>query len=527
MAHDVDYIVIGSGFGGSVAALRLAEKGYSVVVLEAGWRYNAGDFANSNWNARRFLWAPRLFCYGIQRIHVLKDVMILAGAGVGGGSLVYANTLLVPPEPFFRDPQWADLNENWQRTLAPFYDTAKRMLGVTTNPKLWRADEALRKYGDEIGTSDTFKSQQVGVFFGEPGVEVEDPYFNGEGPRRVGCTHNGHCIVGCNNGGKNSLDRNYLYLAEKKGVSIIADTTVTDVIPIDGGGYRVVARRSSGFLVHPISVRTATGVVFSAGALNTNKLLMRCRDRGHLPNLSPCLGKKVRTNSEVLNGVMARKKDYDFSKGIAITSSLFVDEVTHVEPVRYPAGSDVMAFLGTCMVDGGGLLPRWLRWLMTCVLHPLQTLRRFWVFGWAKRTVICLVMQTLDNHLELSLKRRWYWPFTKLLSSDTTSGKMPTYIAAGNAAARGIAKHLDAVPHNAITEMAGIPITAHILGGCAIGADAEHGVIDVHNKVFGYDDMYVTDGAQMPANLGVNPSLTITAMAEHAMSHIPPKTASG
>ncbi|MBM4318477.1 MAG: GMC family oxidoreductase, partial [Deltaproteobacteria bacterium] len=446
MAFDFDYIVVGSGFGGSVAALRLTEKGYSVAVLEAGRRFGPGDFARTNWNLRRWLWAPALGCYGIQRLTLLDDVLILSGAGVGGGSLVYANTLLVPPRPFFEDPQWKELDEDWQKTLEPFFATAKRMLGVARNPRLGRADEALYDYARQLGREQHFQATEVGVFFGEPGVEVPDPYFGGEGPARRGCDQQGHCIVGCRNGGKNSLDRNYLYLAEKKGCRLFPDSTVVDIVPLDGGGYRVVSRRTSGLFVHPRRARTARSVVLAAGTLGTNELLLGARARGRLPRLSPRLGRLVRTNSEVLNGVVARGDDHDYSKGIAITSSLFVDEVTHVEPVRYPAGSDVMALLATLMVDGGGRLPRWLRWIGTALRHPRRFLRTLWPFGWARRAVICLVMQTLDNHIELQLRRRWWWPFRRRLTSTASGGRAPTYIPQGNEAARALALRLDGEP---------------------------------------------------------------------------------
>ncbi len=523
MSWDYDYIVIGSGFGGSVAALRLTEKGYRVVVLEAGLRYEPGTYAKTNWNLRRYLWAPAFGCYGIQRMTLLDDVMILSGAGVGGGSLVYANTLLVPPEPFFRDPQWADLDPDWQATLAPFYDRAKFMLGVCTNPKLWRGDEALRAYGEKLGRADRFSPTEVGVFFGEEGVTVPDPYFGGEGPERTGCTHCGACMVGCNDDGKNTLPRNYLYLAEAQGALIVPDRTVTSVHPLPGGGYRVEARRTTGFLNHPRYSGTAKGVVFAAGALGTNELLLRAKERGELPRLSGQVGRKVRTNSEVLNGATAYGSDYDFSQGIAITSGLFVDDETHVEPVRYPKGSDFMAFLATFMVAPPEVGRRWVAWLKTCLRHPLKLARRLWPIGWARSSVICLVMQTLDNHLRLRLKRRWWWPFRTSMGSEGGGG-MPTWIPPGDEAAKAVAEHIGGEPSNAITEVVlDTPLTAHILGGCPIGADVDSGVIDPAHRVFGYDDMFVVDGAAIPANLGVNPSLTITAMAERAMSLVPPK----
>ncbi len=524
MENEFDYIIIGSGFGGSVSALRLSEKGYRVAVLEAGMQYDQGDFATTNWNLPRWLWAPQLGCYGIQRINILKDMIVLSGSGVGGGSLVYANTLLQPPPAFYQDPQWADLDEDWESTLKPFYDTAKRMLGVTTNPKTWQSDDALKDYAKELGREAHFKVAEVGVFFGEPGKEVKDPFFNGEGPPRTGCTHFGHCMVGCNGGGKNSLDRNYLYLAKKKGARIYPGITARSVIPTDNDNYKIEARQTKGMLFHSKHEYTAKGVIFAAGTLGTNKLLANCAQQAYLPRLSATLGKKVRTNSEVLTGVGGTGKN-DFSKGIAITSGLFVDDETHVEIVRYPENSDVMAINSALMIDGDKIIPRWIRYIVTCILHPIKWLRTLWPFGWAKRAVILLVMQTLDNHIELSLASRFWWPFSKALKSRRTGGKIPTYIPQANETARAMAKLLGGEPYNAISEVfLNKPLTAHILGGCVMGKDSDHGVIDKYNRIFGYQNLYVVDGSMIPANLGVNPSLTITAMAEHAMSHIPPKT---
>jgi cholesterol oxidase len=521
--RDYDFVVVGSGFGGSVSALRLAEKGYRVAVLEAGWRFLPGKFPKTDWNIFRYFFWPTLGCHGVQRINFLKHGgMILTGAGVGGGSLVYANTLLVPPEKFFRAPAWTELDADWSKTLAPFLAVAKKMLGVATNPKLWRADEALRDYAKELGREASFGPTEVGVFFGEPGVQVPDPYFNGEGPPRIGCAHTGHCMLGCNSGGKNSLDRNYLYLAEKKGAAVFPNTTVTDIIPKAGGGYSVVSRCTAGLIGHPKSTWTARAVIVAAGALATNRLLLRCRDRGHLANLSPRLGTMVRTNSEVVNAAMAVKTDYDFSRGVAITSGAFVDDVTHVESVRYPKGSGLMLGFGTLMASGGPW--RRLRWLVACLTHPVNFLRTLWPFKRGERTIVCLVMQTLDNHLELHWKRRWWWPFAKGLTSKQAGSQPPTFITAGDETAKAVARRVGGIPLNTLTEVLfNMPTTGHFLGGCIMGKDAEHGVVDKYHRVYGYDDLYIVDGSTIPANLGVNPSLTITAMAEHAMSQIPEK----
>ena len=524
MGFDHDFVIIGSGFGGSVSALRLAEKGYDVVVLEAGLRYGRGDFARSTWDLRRWLWLPRAGCYGIQRMTLLDDVFVLSGAGVGGGSLVYGNTLMEPPDAFYSDPQWSALDPDWKARLAPFYQTARRMLGVVPNPTRWEADEALRDFAVSIGREEHFAPTPVGVFFGEPGREAPDPFFGGEGPPRVGCARSGHCFVGCNGGGKNSLDRNYLHLAEGAGARIVPNATVTSVAPLAGGGYRVAARRTTGLVRHPRREWSTRAVVLAAGALGTNRLLLRCRDRGLLPGLSQSLGTKVRTNSEALTGVRTRAAKRPLSPAVAITSSLRLDDDTHVEPVRYPPGSDVAGLLDAMMVDGGGRAPRWVRFVATAVHHPVRFLRTLWPFGWAARTVILLVMQNVDNHMELRLGRRWWWPFERVLRSRERGGGIPTYLPQANDTARALARRLGGEPVSSVTEvLLDVPATAHLLGGCPIGEGPASGVVDEWGRVFGYDGLYVADGAMVPANPGVNPSLTITALAEHAMSRVPTK----
>jgi cholesterol oxidase len=523
MDRTYDFIIIGSGFGGSVAALRLAEKGHSVCVIESGRRWRAEDFPKTNWRFWKFLWAPALRCRGIQRIQLLNDVLVLGGSGVGGGSLVYANTLLAPPDVFFDDPQWKGLVPDWKAELAPHYETARRMLGVVTNPRFWPTDHMLRDYATEIGRAAHFRAAEVGVYFGQPGVTVPDPYFGGKGPARTGCTMSGHCMVGCRDGGKNSLDRNYLYLAEKLGAEIVPEQKVVDVRPDGDGGYLVTARRTTGLPGRRRSVRRARGVVFAAGVLGTLELLMRCRDRGSLPALSDRLGHVVRTNSEVLAGVTSRKNQ-QHSLGVSITSSVFVDDTTQIQLVRYPKGSDVMSMFAGLMTDGGGTVPRALRSLGVIARHPLQFLRVRIPFNWGRNSVILLVMQTLDNYLTVTRRRRWWAFFRRGLASKNGGRRIPTYIPEANRALRGMAARMDAIPQNALTEVfLNIPMTAHILGGCIIGPDRERGVIDTRHRVFGYENMYVTDGSAVPANMGVNPSLTITAMAERAMSFIPPK----
>lgn len=517
---DFDFAIVGSGFGGSVSALRLSEKGYSVAVLEMGRRWGKDDFPRTTWNVRKYLWRPWLGMYGILQMTLVKDAFFLHGAGVGGGSLVYANTLLVPPDEAFRDPRWVGLD--WKAALAPHYATAKRMLGATESAVVVETDRMLKEVAEEMGRGHTWHKATVGVYFGEPGKTVPDPFFGGEGPERTGCTLCGGCMVGCRVGAKNTLDQNYLYLAEKKGAVVQPESRVLDVRPLEGGGYELTIERSTG-LLHPRRKLRVRGVVVSAGSYGTVDLLMRCKERGSLPRLSDQLGHYLRTNSEALLGVRSRKPDVDYSRGIAITSGVFVDDKTHIEVVRYPAGSDALAPLATVLTEGGGRMPRWLRWIGTALRHPLQFLRTVVPFGWAKKTAILLVMQPVDNHLRYRLRRRWYWPFSKKLDSAPGAGEpAPTYIPVANLVAKKLAARMDGVPQSGLLEvLLDKASTAHILGGCPIGLAPEDGVVDPQSRAFGYEDLYVIDGSVIPANLGVNPSLTITAMAEHAMTHVP------
>jgi cholesterol oxidase len=450
--------------------------------------------------------------------------MILHGAGVGGGSLVYANTLLVPPDAFFKDPKWADLAD-WKTVLAPHYETAKKMLGVVPTAHLGITEELLRLTAEEMGRGQTFHRANVGVYFGEPGVTVKDPFFGGEGPDRTGCTLCGGCMVGCRFGAKNTLDRNYLYLAEKRGAVVVPETRVTDLRPRAGGGWEVVTECSTSLLRKGRRVLTAKNVVVSAGVLGTVGLLSKCRERGSLPALPKTLGHYVRTNSEALLGVKSKKRDTDFSEGIAIEAGFHPDEHTHIEAVRYPKGADFMSLLGTILVGGGPPWPRPLRFLAAVLLNLFTAIRLLWPFGWAKRTTILLVMQPLDNSLELRMRRRWWWPFRRTLDSDRGDRPpAPSYIPIANETAKRMAKRIDGIPQSVLPEvLLDLSSTAHILGGCAIGHGPEDGVVDARGRVFGYESLYVIDGSMIPANLGVNPSLTITALAENAMSHIPPK----
>jgi len=519
-----DFVVIGSGFGGSVSALRLAEKGYSVAVLEAGRRYAADDFPTTNWNFFRYFWAPALRCFGILRLTHLSDVLILSGAGVGGGSLGYANTLLTPPQPFFNDPQWAGMDD-WEARLAPHFATAKRMLGAARNERMTPADIVLKEVAEAAGCGHTFRMQDVGVFFGEPEVTVPDPYFDGRGPERTGCRHCGGCMVGCRHDAKNTLDKNYLHLAEGLGAEVFPETTASLVRPTEHG-YAVDTWRTTSWLRRGRQTFEARQVVFSAGVLGTLPLLMRCLEEGTLPRLSPMLGARVRTNSETLTGATARRGDVDWSEGVAITSSIFPDEVTHVEPVRYPAGSDAMNMLTTLLTDPAPPLRRVGKWLKKILRHPVDFLRVLWPFGWAKRTVILLVMQTLDNSIRVFRRPRWWWPFAEKLVSEPEQERerIPVTIPQAQPVTRLLAEKMDGVAQSAVNEvLMNTGITAHILGGCVIGPDPDRGVVDDGGRVYGHQGLYVADGSIVPANLGVNPSLTITALAEHVMSRVPEK----
>lgn len=514
---DFDVLVVGSGFGGSVTALRATEKGYRVGVLEAGRRYDTKTLPRSSWQLRRFLWAPALGLRGIQRITPLKDIAVLSGAGVGGGSLVYANTLYEPLAPFYTDPQWGHITD-WRDELAPFYDQARRMLGVNEVPADTPADAYIHRLAEELGVADTYHRTPVGVWFGEPGKRVPDPYFGGEGPDKVGCTHCGACMVGCKVGAKNTLDRNYLYLAERNGAVVYPDTQVTDLEPLAGGGWRVSTDRPGAVVRHRRRTFTAERVVLSAGVLGTVKLLLRLRDQGRLPALSDRLGDVVRTNSEAIVGASARTPMPELTEGVAITSSIHPDETTHIEPVRYPPRSNAMGLLTTVLVDGGGRVPRQVRFLGRVVRHPVAFARSLSVKNWSERSIILLVMQSRNNSISLRRHSR----FDMLVSRPGHGEPNPTYLPVANDAARRTARMLDGDPWGAWNEtLLDAPTTAHILGGCVIGDSPTTGVIDPYQRVYGYEGLSVADGSAVSANLGVNPSLSITAMTERAMSMWP------
>ncbi|PWH12339.1 MAG: GMC family oxidoreductase [Anaerolineae bacterium] len=528
-----DYIIIGSGFGGSVSAMRLAEKGYSVLVLEKGKRFRDEDFATTNWQFWKYLWLPALRAHGILQISILNGVMVLHGAGVGGGSLGYANVLEVPSEETFATPAW-NTPIPWGKVLRPYYETARQMLGVARNPQLWKADELLRQIAAERGMEHTFRATEVGAYFGEPGQTVPDPYFGGEGPARAGCRHCGGCMVGCRYNAKNTLPKNYLYFAEKWGAKVLAEVEVTDVRPLtvdggqprlhtDGARYEVIFQPSTSPIKRKQRAR-ARHVIFSAGVMGTMNLLLRLRDvKKSLPHLSPRLGDQVRTNSEALLGSLARGSDVNYSEGISITSIFNADAETRIEPVRYPDGSSLMRFLGAPLISDATSVPariwRTLTWVFR---HPIDFLRVMVLPGWAHNATIILVMQHVDNALKFRLGRSWLTGFRRgLVALHDEARQVSARVDVGHDVVREFSRRINGVPLGSVTEnVFNLPTTAHILGGAPIGRNADEGVVDENFQVHNYPGLYIIDGSIMPANPGVNPSLTITALAEYAMSKI-------
>ncbi|MEJ2539276.1 MAG: GMC family oxidoreductase, partial [Gemmatimonadota bacterium] len=518
---DADFVVVGSGFGGAVSALRLAEKGYSVIVLEQGRRWAPEDLPETNWSLRRYLWAPRLGMTGIQVLTLFRHALVLHGRGVGGGSLVYANALVQPADEVFRRPGWG--GGDWMSRLKPHFHEARRMLGATPCPGVGRTDHLLREIGVEMAGEDRFRVHDVGVFFGTPGETAPDPYFGGEGPRRTGCTRCGACMVGCRVGAKNTLDRNYLWLAERRGVRIVPETEARLLRPLSGGGFAVETRRSVG-LRRPRRAFRARQVVVSAGVVGTVRLLLRSRDAGALPALSGQVGRKVRTNSESILAADAPPGGASWSDHVAITSGVQIDGDTHLEMVRLNEGSDALNWLTVPLTDGGGRIPRPLRLLAAIVRHPVRTLKGLWPLGRARRTGIVLAMQTTEGELEMVRSRRWWAPWRRRLRTRVAEGQPPpvAWIPAANEVSRRLAERMGGEAWSTWPEvLLGAPVTAHALGGCAMGDTPADGAVDREGRLFGYPGIRVVDGSVVPVNLGVNPSLTITALAEYLMARIP------
>jgi cholesterol oxidase len=524
---DYDVAIVGSGFGGSIAALRLTEKGYRVLVIEAGSRYRDEDFAKNSFDLKRFLYFPRLGLRGIQRIDFLRNVMVMSGAGVGGGSLVYANTLYRPPATFYTTGSWAKVAD-WQKLLDPYFNQAERMLGVEINPFESNSDRAIKKVADRMGFGKSYRMTPLGIFFGAKkklaeGTEVEDPYFGGKGPSRTSCINCGECMTGCRHGAKNTLVKNYLYLAEAAGTQVIADTTVTDIQEVNDGSYLISTRASWATGVLKPKHITADQVIVAAGALGTAKLLQKVRANGRLAGMSDQLGALSRTNSESLLGVVSRRDDVDYSEGSAITSSVFPDEHTHIEPVRYGHGSGFMAIMESVLASGKrGEAPTPLR-LLGATLRNLHRMPKFYnLRKWPQRTLILLVMQARDNSLTTFAKKTLFGR-TKLSSKQGYGEENPAWVKAGHDFARELARDVDGTPGAVTTEPFGIPMTAHFLGGCVIGANANEGVVDGYLRAFGQPGLHIFDGSTLSANPGVNPSLSIAAQAEWAAAHWPNK----
>ena len=519
MARTYDVVIIGSGFGGSVSALRLREKGYSVAVLEAGRRFEDKDFPKTSWRLRKFLFAPGLGCYGIQRIHVLPDVLILAGAGVGGGSLIYANTLYQPGDEYFNDAQWASITD-WKAELEPWFDQARRMLGVVENPYFSPSDQAMKDVAEEMGVGHTFQMAPVGIYFGEgKGVAAADPFFGGVGPARSGCQQCGACMTGCKFNAKNTLPKNYLGLAESAGATVFPMTTVKSFSQNSDGTWDIRAVKTDDPFGTIIKFK-ADQVIVAAGTYNTQKLLHSMK-RKSLPKLSDQLGQLSRTNSEALTGAMMPNIDIDFSQGSAITSSFFPDEHTHIEPVRYGKGSNFMGLMQTIMTDGYDSKGRRKHWFKQFLANPSLLGKILNVRRWSQRTVIALTMQNVDSSVTVSQKRGLFgWHLT---SKNDPLKPNATYIPAANEVVKRIAAKHGGIAGGHIGDLIDAPFTAHFVGGCVIGNSVATGVIDPYHRVYNYPTLHIVDGSTITANLGVNPSLTITAQAERALSMWPNK----
>ena len=535
-AYDFDFIVIGSGFGGSVCAHRLTEKGYRVGVMEMGRRWTPENLPKTNWMLWRWFWRPSLGLRGFFNISWFRHVAILHGCAVGGGSITYAATLLRPGGLVWDSGSWARVAD-WKTEMPRHFETAERMLGVAGNRVFGPADDFLKRGAEAAGKADTFYRTRVALFEGSEGeaggVTHPDPYFGGDGPDRTTCIGCGGCMMGCRYNAKNTLDKNYLYLAEKHGAQVFAETRVTDVIPLDqqadgANGYEVRTVNSLAFFRRQPRRFTARAVIFAASALGTMDLLFHLKNRGELPLISDRLGERVRTNAESLIGVRVPHSKDDLSKGVAIGSGFYLDEYTHIEATRYPAGSDAIGPLATPLAGGRPGWHRILTWMgvliRSLVQHPWRTIRCLHPFGFARETLILLCMQSTEGHIAMQYGRPWYWPFRKSLY--TRGENVPTFIPQANEFARKTAEIIGGTPMSMVTEILfNIPGTAHVLGGCPIGPSRAEGVVDDRHRVYGYRNLYICDGSVIAANLGVNPSLTIAALAERAMSYIPPKSA--
>jgi cholesterol oxidase len=530
--YDFDYVVIGSGFGGSVSACRLTEKGYSVGVMEMGKRWTAQDFPKNNWDSKRWLWMPALKMHGFYSMRVFRHVMVLSGNAVGGGSITYANALLIPPGSVWEEGSWAGL-QDWKLVMPHYFAMAEQMLGVTDNQLLGEADHRLKRMADMQGVGSAFHHGRVATFFppkGEPGGRTyADPYFGGEGPERGSCVGCGGCMVGCKHNAKNTLDKNYLYFAEKRGARVFAETKVVDVRPLNGkedgsDGYEIFTECSTSWFDKQSRSFRSRGVVFAASSLGTMELLFRLKASGSLPRISDDLGRRVRTNAESLLGVRFPSRDMSMSPGVAGGAGVYIDARTHIGAVRYPEGSDATGLMMTLLIGGRGGWRRILSWLLTLLTHPIKAVRVHNPVGFARQTILFVVMQTVDASISMQFKRRWYWPFGKRLATE--GDPIPTSIPEANSFLEKGAKALGGIPVALLTEVLfNIPTTAHCMGGCAMADSPARGVMDSKNRVFGYQNMLICDGSMLSANLGVNPSLTITALTEHAMSHIPAKAA--
>lgn len=510
-----DFIIIGSGFGGSVSAMRLAQKGYSVLVLEEGLRWRDSEFPKTNWNLRKYLWAPLVGCFGIQAITLLRGVMVLHGKGVGGGSLVYANTLMRPSPEVFSKPGWGTALD-WHAELSLHFERAQKMLGVTTNKYLFSAEQALLEVGKRMKIAETYHATEVGVYFGEnsqpPGTEAADPYFAGQGPGRASCTACGGCMVGCRYNAKNTLEKNYLFFAEKWGTKILA-----------GQAVKKIESRSEGYVVHTQKAQfLSERVIVAAGVLGTLKLLLRCRDEhGTLPKLSARLGERVRTNGESLLGATTFDKAKNFSEGIAIGAAIHPDEQTKIEAVKYSQGSDLLRYIAVPLTGPGNRFVRPLKLLMSILRRLPRFIRLNLVRDWARSSIILLVMQSIETNIDIRWRRGFFgWK----LAGDSKGATVPSYIPVAQTAAQHLASVIQGEPQNVAVEvLAATPTTAHILGGAAMGTSAENSVINTHHEVHGYPGLYICDGSVISSNLGVNPSLTISAMAERFSSLFPEK----